>query len=381
MKKDRTIELLDSTIMLLKEQLIEAALREKQQNILISNLSQKITDLTSTIESLQEALLAKNKDLGKKEAQIKGLSKILSNKSEKQTDVVAEAAGTQKAPTPKERGNNGAKRKVHYNLETIVTDCYPQTLDFDPDQFSGLNYKEVIRYEYKPCQFIKHVYKVYCCRVDGSLIKGEAPAAPIFNSNYDGSFIAGMVQLRYIYSMSVERIVKFFNESGFELEEATAHGLLKKSADILENLYKASLMAVLESPYISGDESYHTVLLDKGSRKAYIWGLCSQTTRLIHFFFENGSRSADVLHKRLDGYKGTIQSDGYSPYKALETELLPDIKRIACFQHVKRKFIDANEDLKAQHIVNLINKLYQAEHKHKIGINNWTVEKHYAYRQ
>lgn len=44
----------------------------------------------------------------------------------------------------------------------------------------------------------------------------------------------------------------------------------------------------------------------------------------------------EVLHKKLDGYKGTIQSDAYSPYKDLES---PDIKRIACFQYVKRKFI------------------------------------------
>ncbi|MGL5732421.1 MAG: IS66 family transposase [Bacteroidales bacterium] len=374
MKKDRTIELMDSVIMHLTEQL-------KQQENLIATLSQQIANLTATVNSLQEALLAKNKDLGKKGVQIKGLSKILCNKSEKQTDLAAEATEVQIAPTPKERGNNGAKRKMHYNLEVLYTDCYPPIPGLDPAKFSELNCKEIIRYEYKPCRFIKHVYKVYCCRVNGSLVRGEAPAAPIFNSNYDGSFIAGIAQLRYIYSMSVERIVKFFNESGFELKKPTAHGLLKKAADILENLYKASLMAVLESPYISGDESYHTVLLDKGSRKGYIWGLHSQTSRLIHFFFENGSRSADVLHKRLDGYKGTIQSDGYSPYKALETGQFPDIKRIACFQHVKRKFIDANEDPKAQHIVNLINKLYQAEHKHKIGINNWTVEDNYAYRQ
>ncbi|MGL5730697.1 MAG: IS66 family transposase [Bacteroidales bacterium] len=374
MKKDRTIELMDSVIMHLTEQL-------KQQKNLVATLSQQIADLTSTIESLQQALLAKNKDLGKKGAQIKGLSKILSNKSEKQTDATTQEVEAKKPPTPKERGNNGAKRKVHYNLETIYTDCYPPIQGFNPDLYKSFNYQDVIRYEYKPARFIKHIYRVHCYRINDSLIKGKAPAAPIFNSNYDGSFIAGIAQLRYIYSMSVERIVKFFNESGFKLEKPTAHGLLKKAADILENLYKASLVAVLESPYISGDESYHTVLLDKGSRKGYIWGLHSQTNRLIHFFFENGSRSAEVLHKRLDGYKGTIQSDGYSPYRALETEQFPDIKRIACFQHVKRKFIDANEDPKAQHIVNLINKLYQAEHKNKIGIANWTIEDNYAYRQ
>ncbi|MGL5730105.1 MAG: IS66 family transposase, partial [Bacteroidales bacterium] len=41
----------------------------------------------------------------------------------------------------------------------------------------------------------------------------------------------------------------------------------------------------------------------------------SQTTRLIHFFFDNGSRSAEVLHKRIADYKGTLQSDAYSSYQ------------------------------------------------------------------
>lgn len=246
--------------MLLKGQLNDASYS-------IQNLNQKITDLTSTIESLQDTLLVKYKDLGKKGTQIKGLSMILSNKSEKQADVPSE---TTKAPTPKERGNSGAKKKVHHNLETVITNCYPLIQGFNTDLYKSLNYQDVIPYEYKPARFIKHIYRVNCYRSNDSLIRGEAPATPIFNSNYDGSFIAGISQLRYFYSMSVERIVKFFNESCFELEKPTAHGLLKKAADILENPYKASRMAVLESPYISGDESYYSVLKNKGSLKGYI---------------------------------------------------------------------------------------------------------------
>lgn len=72
---------------------------------------------------------------------------------------------------------------------------------------------------------------------DNSLSK--APLAPLQNSNYDGSFIAGIAQLRYLYSMPVERIVAYFNENGFDLDKQTAHGLLKKTADLFDNLYKA----------------------------------------------------------------------------------------------------------------------------------------------
>ena len=46
-------------------------------------------------------------------------------------------------------------------------------------------------------------------------------------------------------SMSVERIIGFFRESGFELEKPTAHHLLGRAAEMLENLYRALRMAVL----------------------------------------------------------------------------------------------------------------------------------------
>ena len=47
----------------------------------------------------------------------------------------------------------------------------------------------------------------------GNIIAGSLPATPLLNSNYDASFIAGILQLRYIYSMSVERIIKLFAEN------------------------------------------------------------------------------------------------------------------------------------------------------------------------
>ena len=64
--------------------------------------------------------------------------------------------------------------------------------------------------------------------VKALFIPGSLPAVPLLNSNYDASFIAGILQLRYIYSMPVERIIKLFAEHGFEMNKATAHGLIKK---------------------------------------------------------------------------------------------------------------------------------------------------------
>ena len=43
--------------------------------------------------------------------------------------------------------------------------------------------------------------------------------------------------------------------------------------------------------------------------------------------------------------------------------------RIACLQHVKRDFIDCGkEDKDALEVVDIINRFYQEDKKHKVGI-------------
>ena len=98
---------------------------------------------------------------------------------------------------------------------------------------------------------------LFACK--GTVYAGSLPAVPLLNSNYDASFIAGILQLRYIYSMPVN-VFKLFAEHGFEMNKATAHGLIKKAAglfDLVEDVLKET---VLSDNYLSMDESYYTVL-------------------------------------------------------------------------------------------------------------------------
>ena len=47
-------------------------------------------------------------------------------------------------------------------------------------------------------RFIKHVYKIHTYAQDGRLFEGKTPVSAFLNSSYDGSFIAGLMELRYI---------------------------------------------------------------------------------------------------------------------------------------------------------------------------------------
>jgi hypothetical protein len=214
----------------------------------------------------------------------------------------------------------------------------------------------------------------------------KAPRAPFMNSSFDSSFIAAILQYRYIYSLPIERIVKYFAENDFGVNKGTANGLLRKAAELMEPLGKVLHNVILKDSYLSMDESYYTVLVKeknakgKGVRKGYIWAALGYNSNLIQYFYDEGSRGRQVLTDYIpNDYKGAIQSDGYADYEILETNTYKDTIRLACFQHCKRKFIAIGEDSEeGKQITGLINKLYQMEHSVD---KDWTAQKKQRYRQ
>ena len=81
-------------------------------------------------------------------------------------------------------------------------------------------------------------------------------------------------------------------------------------------------------------------------------------------------------------HKGIIQSDGYAPYRKLGGDDYPDIVRIGCIQHMKRKLLDCGEnDPDAKELYSTMNRLFHEEHKHTIGADGWTVENNLEYRR
>lgn len=369
---------------------------ELRAELAISGL--KRDELMGTITTMQEALLEKNADLGKQKQINKGLSKLVANKSEKhkpqpetsfepEDEIVAPLCPAKAAYIPKERGNNGAKRKEYFDLETVVEEIFPTDKDFDPALARFMRFRDSISYEYVPGKFIKRVRRQYFYSQDGTVYSAKLPAKPLFNSNYDGSFVAGMAQLRYMYAMPVERIVNYFKDSGFDLPKATAHNLLKKAALLLDNLYGAMRMAVLSDSYLGCDETYAKVLMEESGknglhiRKGYVWVAIAHNLGLVYFFYEDGSRKEEIIFNFLKDYKGTIQSDGLAAYRKLGGTGFPDIMRLPCLQHIKRKFQDCEKNPDADEIVNLINRLYHYNHLHTIGKDKWTEEKELYFRQ
>ena len=391
----------DMIIKMLQEQLEAANAVNFQLNMTVSNLNATVSELRATVKGMEQTIsnleaLLKDRDasLSKAKSQMRGLSKMVENKSERQkaspaeakTEEERQAERERKAAERKARGNNGAKRDMHFEMKTVEKDIYPDgAADGQKAVFDRV--RDVVRYIMIPPQFIKEVLHIHTIKAGDRLVSARAPQTPIQNSSFDGSFIAGIAQLRYLYSMPVERIVNYFSENGFNLDKQTAHGLLKKTAFLFENLHRAMRSAVKEDSYICADETYHKVLVNtdenagKGIRKGYIWVILAAHLGLTYFFYDNGSRSEEVILKELGDYSGTIQSDGLKAYKKVEATSGGKVRRLACLQHCKRDFLDMKGNPDADRILELCNDIYGNERKHKIGENGWTAEDNLKWRQ
>ena len=376
-------------IELLKQQIQASNRREAE-------LLVRISELTQEVASLKEALLKKSESLGKQQRIAKGLAKLVSNQSERQippaetvSDEERKRKEQERAAARKARGNNGAKHDMHYEMETQEHDVYPDDEVFDPQKARPLCGKQrvSVRYEFVPMRFIKHVYRIHAYTQDGCILEGKTPHSAFFNSSYDASFVAGLLELRYLHSMPVERIVSYFTQHGFNLHKPTAHKLIAMASGTLENLYSAIRKQVLSDDYLACDETYYRILVPerndkgKGVKKGYLWTIVGMKSRMIYVLYEDGSRSTGVIVDELEDYKGTIQSDGYTAYRTLQSDEYPSIERIACLQHVKRKFIECGEDPQAKVMVGLMNRLYKKEHEHKVGKDGWTVEDNLRHRE
>ena len=131
----------DMIIKMLQSQLEAANAANCQLSMTVSNLNATVSELHATIKGMEQTIanlesLLKDRDdsLSKAKSQMRGLSKMVENKSEVQkpasaapkTEEERKSEEDRKAAERKARGNNGAKRDMHFEVETIEKDVYPE---------------------------------------------------------------------------------------------------------------------------------------------------------------------------------------------------------------------------------------------------------------
>ena len=203
-------------------------------------------------------------------------------------------------------------------------------------------------------QVIRNIRPKYACRqCEGVEDEGPtvriAPAPPqiIPKSIVTPSLLAHVLTGKFVDAVPFYRQERQFERLGIEISRTSMCNWAMKAAAACLPLLNLLQDEVLAGYLINIDETTVQVLAEPGrdpTEKSYMWIFRRgdpEKPALIYQYHPR--RSGDVAAVFLRGYKGYVQTDGYSGYDFLDSE--QDIEHIGCWAHARRKF---NDVVKAQ---------------------------------
>ena len=218
-----------------------------------------------------------------------------------------------------------------------------------------------------------------------------APVPPqiIPKSYATAALLAHIITAKFIDSLPLYRQEKQFSRLGIDLSRATMSSWMLRVASRCQPLLPLLRQEIRSGPLINADETTLQVMKEpdrKNTTKSYAWIFRGGTEENPVVIFEyHQTRAGKAARDFLKGYKGYVQTDGYSGYNALEN--IDGITLCGCWAHARRKFVDvvkADKSSKksgkmrsADIAIRYIKKLYAIEKEAK-GL---TAEKRFQLRQ
>jgi len=182
-----------------------------------------------------------------------------------------------------------------------------------------------------------------------------------------------LLVVKFVDGLPLARFEYVLERHGAPVPRQTLARWVIGSARLLQPLHNLMRDLLLDGALIHMDETVVQVLKEKDrspTSNSYMWvqtGGPPDTPVVLYDY--DPSRSAKVPVRLLEGFNGYLMTDGYDGYNALErTE---GIERLACWAHVRRRFVEAarvqprGKRGKADEALALIGKLYGIERKHK----------------
>ena len=216
-------------------------------------------------------------------------------------------------------------------------------------------YKELPEKVYKrlviiPETFLvdEHHLHVYASKDNsGSIVTAERPIDLFRNSIATPSLVAAIMNSKFEMHNPLDRLSRSFKSNGIKLETNTmSNWVIKGSEMYLSLLYDYLRQYLLASKVIHADETplqVNKVKADSGKpAKTYMWVYCNGGYKgvkpIVLYDWQKG-RSGDFPKEFLQGYSGSLITDGYQVYHSLGN-LSPGLTVGGCWIHARRKFAE-----------------------------------------
>lgn len=204
---------------------------------------------------------------------------------------------------------------------------------------------------------VEHHIGVYASNGNGSkIMRGKAPSRLLNHSILTPSLAASIFTAKYINAVPLNRISEGYGYDGINISRQVMAGWMIRLSDyyldsvhqmMKAELKKAHLIHCDETPFIMSGEKD----AQDPQSKDYMWVYHSpgiQDSQKIYLYeYDNGSRSAAVIDRYLEGYKGILISDGYASYHTLDRKH-DDLKVAGCWVHCKRKYAEIVKTVKKE---------------------------------
>ena len=198
-----------------------------------------------------------------------------------------------------------------------------------------------------------------------------------------GKCIASVQLLAYILiskyadALPLYRLEKILKRYGGDMTRTTLANWIIRLDDVFKPLINLIREHQLTGDYLQADETRVQVLKEDGrpaTSDKWMWLIRGGPPDQPAVLFEyDVSRGEEVPVRLLDGFEGILQADGYAGYNRVCRE--NPITRIGCWDHARRKFIEASKAApvkkkgskvsKADVAIGKIRKLYLIEDRIK----------------
>jgi transposase len=222
----------------------------------------------------------------------------------------------------------------------------------------GVETKHVIRLVPAHLVVEEHRRHVYGCKscskanaqdaaTPVNIIKSPLPKFLFSKSFASPSLLAHIIYQKYCLALPLYRIANDLkSQTGLTLTRQTMAGwVIGAHERWLAMIYALMKAELLKRDIIHCDETRTQVLKEPErapSKNSYMWLFAGAKCDLPIYIFEyHMTRSRSVVTGFLDGWAGTIITDGYAAYDNLGS----NICRVSCLVHIRRKFSDVIKGL------------------------------------
>lgn len=189
----------------------------------------------------------------------------------------------------------------------------------------------------------EHHVAVYCGKDNQTIIKAKRPTSLLRNSIVTPSLEAAILNGKYVNAIPLYRMEQEFKRNGVNVgRHVMANWTILSSERYFSLLYDRLHQELLKCDVCQADETPVEISKDgrQAGSKSYMWvyrtGKMYGASPIVLYDFQR-TRNATHPETFLKGYEGTLVTDGYSAYHAMEKKV-SGIVISGCWAHARRPF-------------------------------------------